>query len=129
MHKELIISIVIIIAIFGLNKITQDNTDYTIQTINSNLEILRQDILKEMPDKQMATKHAEDAYEKWEELDDRMAYYIEHNELEKVKTALTSIKSFVEVEEYTQAVESLDKCIYILDHIDERERVTLDNIF
>lgn len=77
----------------------------------------------------MATEHADNAYEMWEELDDKMAYYIEHNELEKVKTTLTSIRSFVEVEEYTQAVESIDRCIYVLEKIDEREKVTLDNIF
>lgn len=129
MHKELIISIFIVLGIFGLNKITQDNTDYTVDTITNQLEVLRQDILKKEPEKEMATEHADNAYEMWEELDDKMAYYIEHNELEKVKTTLTSIRSFVEVEEYTQAVESIDRCIYVLEKIDEREKVTLDNIF
>ncbi len=74
-------------------------------------------------------KHANETYDSWEKLDDKMAYYIEHDELEKVKTALTAIKSYVEVEEYNQSVESIDKCIYILEHIKESEKLSLDNIF
>ena len=58
-----------------------------------------------------------------------MAYYIEHDELEKVKTAITSIKSYVEVKEYNQSLESIDKCKYILEHIQESQRLSLDNIF
>lgn len=129
MHKELIISIVILIFIFGLNYITQKNTDYTVEVVSKNLEIVKQDALEEKPNKEKAVLHVNEAYQKWEELDDKMAYYVEHDELEKVKTALTSIKSFIEVEEYAQSVESIDKCIYILEHIHERELLTLDNIF
>lgn len=129
MYKELVISLVIVVCIFALNYITQKNTDETVEAVTKNLEILRQDVIKEEPDKDIATRHCNEAYEKWEELDDKMAYYIEHDELEKVSTALTSIRSFVEIEEYGDAIESIDKCVYILDHIHERERFTLDNIF
>ena len=129
MHKEIIISIIVIVAILGLNAITQKNTDNTIQTIQEQLGIVRKDILEKEPNKEVATKHIQEAHDKWEELDDKMAYYIEHNELEKVTTALTSIKSFIEIEEYQQGVESLDRCMYILQHIDDREKFTLDNIF
>lgn len=129
MYKEINITIVILIIIFGLNYITQKNTDKTVEVLNENLEIVRKDVIEKEPNKDLATTHINEAYDKWESLDDNMAYYIEHNELEKVKTALTSIKSFVETEEYGDAIESIDKCMYILNHIHERERVTLDNIF
>lgn len=129
MYKELAISIVILISIFGLNKITEDNTSNTVETMKSNLEIVRQDIIKKEPNKEDANRHMEEAYQKWEEYDDSMAFYIEHDELEKVKTALTSSKSFVESEEYEQAIECIDRCVYILEHIEEREKLSLDNIF
>lgn len=129
MYKETIICIVVLTIIFGLNYITQKNTDNTIEVMYENLEIVRKDILEENPNKEIAIQHARDAYDKWEEKDDIMAYYIEHDELEKVKTALTSMKSFVEVEEYAQGVEAIDKCLYILDHIHEREMFSLENIF
>lgn len=129
MHKELIISIIIIVFVIGLNGITENNTNKTVKTVSTNLEIVRQDILEKEHDKEKIQTHLNDAYSKWEELDDIMAYYIEHDELEKVKTALTSAKSFIEIEEYEQSIESIDKCIYILEHIKEREKLSLDNIF
>lgn len=128
MYKELVVSIIILIGIFGLNYITQKNTDNTVRIMCESLEIIKQDITEENVNKEIAQEHIEETYSTWEKEDNKMAYYIEHDELEKVKTALTSLKSLVDVEEYSQAVESTDKCIYILDHIHEKERFTLGNI-
>ena len=129
MYKELVISIIIVIAIFCLNKVTQDNTESTIAQVTEKLQMLRNDVLKGDIDNTEANNKAKEAYDKWEELDDIMAYYIEHDEIEKVTTLVTSIKSFTETEEYAQVVEGIDKCIYILEHIEEREKIKLDNIF
>lgn len=129
MHKEIIISFIVIVCILGLNKVTQDNTDQTVEQMNLHLENVKRIVEKEDINYKEAVKAATETFEKWEEFDDILAFYIEHNEIEKVKTALTSMKSFIEVGEYTQSIESMDRCIYILEHIDEREKVTLDNIF
>lgn len=128
MHKEIIISIIIVALIFGLNYVTQKNTDVTVETVTEKLNIVRKSALEEEPNKDRVMSNINVAYDRWEELDDIMAYYIEHDELEKVKTALTSAKSYIEVEEYLESIEAIDKCIYILDHIHEKEMFNLDNI-
>ncbi len=128
MRKELIISIIVLVGIFGLNYITQKNTKETINKVSDHLQIVRKDILEENPNKEVALKDSNEAYEKWEEMDDILSYYIEHNELEKITTVLTSIKSFVEAEEYTEALEQVDKCEYLLKHVYQKEELTLDNI-
>ena len=128
MHKEVIISIIIVALIFGLNCVTQKNTDVTVETVTEKLAIVRNSALKEEPNKDIVMSDINIAYYKWEELDDILAYYIEHDELEKVKTALTSAKSYIEVEEYKESIEAIDKCIYILEHIHEKEMFCLDNI-
>lgn len=129
MYKETIISIAILVFILGLNYITEKNTDKTVNAMNENLKIVREDLIKDDIDKEQIKQDTFKAYDKWEELDDAMAYYIEHDELEKVKTAITSVKSYVEMEEYTQSIEAIDRCMYILEHIREREMFRLDNIF
>ena len=53
----------------------------------------------------------------------------EHDELEKVDTYLVALKSNIESEDYEQAVENLDICVYILEHIDDKEAFLLKNIF
>ncbi len=128
MYKELTISIIIVALIFGLNYVTQKNTDMTVGTVTEKLAIVRNSALEEEPNKDRVTREINMAYDKWEELDDILSYYIEHDELEKVKTALTSAKSYIEIEEYKESIEAIDNCIYILDHIHEKEMFSLDNI-
>lgn len=129
MYKETIISIAILVFIFGLNYITEKNTDKTVDAMNENLRIIREDLVKEDIDKEQIKQDTFKAYDKWEELDDAMAYYIEHDELEKVKTAITTVKSYIETEEYSQSIEAIDRCMYILEHIRQREMFRMDNIF
>ena len=129
MHKELIISIIIVISIFALNYITQSYTDKTVIEVKEYLEKIKEELIKEEPDFKAAMLKADKAFEKWEELDDKMALYIEHDEIEKVTTAIISAQSFTQMEDEAQSVDSIDRCKYLLDHIDEREKFTIDNIF
>lgn len=129
MHKELIISIVIVISIFALNFITQSYTDKTVTEVKECLEKVKEELTKEEPDFEKAIISADKAFEKWEELDDKMVLYIEHNEIEKVTTAITSTVSLTKMKDEGQAVDSIDRCKYLLEYIDEREKFTLDNIF
>lgn len=129
MHKELIISIVIIVAIFGLNYITQKNTDNTVTKMKEYLDNTRNELVGKSPNYEEALKKANETYDKWEELDDIIALYIEHDEIEKTKTAIVSMQSFIQMEDESQAVDSIDRCKYILDHIDEKEKFAIDNIF
>ena len=58
-----------------------------------------------------------------------MSCYIEHNELEKVARQITVIKGNIDVEEYAQAIPQLDECVYIINHIVDKERVLIRNLF
>lgn len=129
MHKELIISIVIVISIFALNYITQGYTDKTVAEVKDHLEKVKEELIKEEPDFEVAILKADEAFNKWEELDDMLVLYIEHDEIEKVTTAITSTGSFTKMKDEGQAVDSIDRCKYLLDNIDKREKFTLDNIF
>ena len=60
---------------------------------------------------------------------DKLAYFIEHDELEKVETDLVSIKSYIETQEYEQAVGELDKGAFVLKHIEDKYAFNLQNIF
>lgn len=129
MYKELIISIVIVISILALNYITQGYTDKTVAEVKEHLEKVKEELIKEEPDFEVAILKADEAYNKWEELDDMLVLYIEHNEIEKVTTAITSAGSFTKMKDEGQAVDSIDRCKYLLDYIDKREKFTIDNIF
>ena len=67
--------------------------------------------------------------DEWNSRYQKLAYYIEHDELEKVKTELISLKANIDVEEYKQGMPDLDKCVFILDHIKEKSSLQIKNIF
>ncbi len=74
-------------------------------------------------------KDIENINQNWREKFETLAYFIEHDELEKVDTNLTGLKSFVETEEATDAISELDKSVFILKHIEDKNMINLKNIF
>ena len=129
MEKELIICTIIVISIIIGNIITQNYTKETINITTQKLDELKSKITQEDILTEEVKNEILEIYDEWNKRHDKLAYYIEHDELEKVETDLTSLKSFIEVQEYKEAVSELDKTIYILKHIEEKNAFNLKNIF
>lgn len=138
MYKQVVIIFVVIVAIIVANIITQNNTNSAVEAMSKNLSELREKIYKlneseesldVNKEQEGSTKKMEDIENLWEEKDETMSYYIEHNELEKVKTELTKLKANIETKDYQTAVESLDNCAFILKHIKDKSALKIVNIF
>lgn len=131
MIKELIISIIIVVAIFIGNAFTENYTKAAIDETTDSLSELRSEVGKNEQDIDAeGTKQKINQIQKeWNVKYEKLAYYIEHNELEKVKTELVGLKGYIEKEEYSEALPSVDRSIFILEHIKEKTQVNLKNIF
>ena len=70
-----------------------------------------------------------DAMDTWKDRYEKLAFFIEHDELEKVETEITSLKAHIMIEEYEEGIEPLERCIFILNHIKEKFRLNMKNIF
>ena len=127
MYKEIIIIMVVISLIVGLDIITNNYTKQSLEIITSELNLLREYILRE--DKQKAEDQLQIVKEKWEDRYKTLAFYIEHDELEKVETELTGLSADINVEEYKHCIAELDTTIFILEHIQEKEEFHLRSIF
>ena len=127
MYKEIIIIMVVISLIVGLDIITNNYTKQSLEIITSELNLLREYILRE--DKQKAEDQMQIVKEKWEDRYKILAFYIEHVELEKVETELTGLSADINVEEYKHCIVELDTTIFILEHIQEKEEFHLRSIF
>lgn len=129
MYKEIIISIIIVISIFILNSITENYTKDSLEIMSKNFLEIKEEIFKEEKSKEILSKKSEELIDSWNRRNEKLAYYIEHDELEKVDTYLYAFKANIESNDYAQAVENLYICEYIIDHIDEKEAFLLRNIF
>lgn len=155
MYKELVISIIIVVSIFVLDYITQKYTDNVINEAIQDLNTIklalkeRKEEEEELNEEENETeeinegeeefegldedekilKLASDNYEKWLKYHKRLAFYIEHNELEKVETNYVTGKSFIENAKYEDAMSEVEKTIFVLQHINDKYSVNLENIF
>lgn len=128
MYREITIIIVILLLIFIGNYITQKNTVKSVEIMTKELTELKIDLLNNKDDKQIEEK-IEYIMKEWNRLNKILAYYIEHDELEKVETELTGVKANIEVNDYNCAIEELEKGIYILNHIKQKQALDFINIF
>lgn len=126
MFKEIIISIVILIFIIGLDVVTQNYTKETVISTSEKLSNLKEKINN---NEKNISNDLEEIYNNWEERREKLAYFIEHDELEKVETNLTNIRSFIEEDELAMAINEVDEAKFILEHIKEKNALELENIF
>ena len=127
MLKEGIICIVIVIMIFIGNIVTQNYTKSSVEELSKNLEELRIDLEKENDEKAILDK-IDKVNQEWRNRHDKLAYYIEHKELELLETNITSLKSFIETKEYKEAINVLDKSVFELKHIQDKYAFNLENV-
>ena len=67
--------------------------------------------------------------ESWNVVYNNLAYYIEHEELEKFSRNLENIKSYAQLEQYDDAIKEINEGKYILNHIEDKYSFNLQNIF
>ena len=131
MIKEIVISIVIVVIIFIGNVFTENYTEKSIDETTACLSELRVQIEKDEGDIDLDSvkQKINEIQRTWNVKYEKLAYYIEHDELEKVKTELVGLKGYIEKEEYSEALPSIDRSIFILEHIKEKTKLNLKNIF
>jgi len=129
MHKEWIICLIVIFIVVTTDIITQNYTKESVEYMDNKLEILKEELMKEEKDKQKLEEQMEEVMSDWKEKYERLAYFIEHDELEKVETELISLSAYIDIEEYEHGVPELEKGIFILNHIKEKFKFDIKNIF
>ena len=92
MQKEIIVCIFIIVLITVGNVVTQNYTVESVESLADQLSDLKSDIFKEEEniERDSIKDKIKQIEDNWESRYDKLAYYIEHDELEKVETNLTS---------------------------------------
>ena len=127
MYKEIIIVCIIVFAILVTDFITQNFTKESIKSIEDNLNIIKESINNN--ESQNLNNQIKELEDKWAQIDNKMSFYIEHNELEKVNSSLVRFKSYIELEDYQEAITELEECKYILEHIKDKQRMQIINLF
>lgn len=127
MYKEIIITVLIVTLIFGLDIITSRYTANAIDELSQNLDELKTDLDTKSEDN--IEEKTNNIFTKWREYYDVLAYYIEHDELEKVETQLTMLRADQNEKQYEECKKEIDTTKFILKHIENKEKFTLQSVF
>lgn len=126
--REIIISIIVIILIITLDVITVQYTSKSVSILSNKMEEIKNDILNKKKEEEIANQ-IEELKKQWENYYKKLAYYIEHDELEKVETKLSRIDGYVELGEYEDTIAELEETIFILSHIEDKQRFSVQSMF
>lgn len=129
MYKEIIICSIVIIIVVVLNIFTENYTKESVALMTGNLENLKENMISEEQNEKNINKQIDEILNNWNDRHKKLAYYIEHDELEKVETELVLLKGNIEVKQYEQGIPNLSNCIFILKHIKEKTALQIKNIF
>lgn len=136
MKKEIIISIIVITIVIIGNIVTQNNTKQSVAELNGNLDELKQNLIgiadgeKKMDVDYLRYKEmSTEIRDIWDEMQEVLSFYIEHDELEKVETDFVTCKSYMESKQYDMANAELEKTIFVLEHISDKYSFNFENIF
>lgn len=113
MKKEIIIIIFIVITIIVAHAITQIYTQNFFDFVCEDLSNLENKLFSESPNGEELKNDINQIQDKWNKKYDYFACYVEHDELEKVKTQLISIEANIKVGDYEKAIDEAERCIFI----------------
>ncbi len=129
MKKEKIITIIVLLMIIIGDFFLQKYTISSINEIKSDLEVLKEEVFKDEVDSLRLFEHVQRIYKNWEGKNKILTFYIEHDELEKVNTELNKIKGYYEADMKEDSMVDINEAIYILEHIKEKQKLSLKNVF
>ena len=127
MFKEIVICIIIIVLIFSLDIYTHNLTKDIVSKTTENFSGLVEKLYKN--ESENLTKEIQETKDDWITSHDQLAYYIEHDELEKVDTVMVNTISYVSTGDYSSSIMEVEKGKFILEHIQEKNEFNIQNIF
>lgn len=127
MKKCIIIIIVVIFGVSFLNIITDKITSESVNSVISDLQELKENLeLENNEEIKIKMKNVED---NWLRKKNKLEYFIEHDELEKVSSEIYIIKGNIEQEKYEDDIPEIENAKFILKHLEDKYKFMFKNLF
>lgn len=131
MKKEIFVVITILILIIIINIICQNYLSKAVYSTNKQIEelsILSKKCLEDDDEKDNIKKQLENTNDEWNIYRTNLSLYVEHDELEKVDTEFALFNTYIDLENYEDAIPEMKECIFILDHIKKKNKMSISNL-
>lgn len=125
--REYLIIIVILGFVFLMEYLTSKSLGEATQWMKNGV-ISIENKIKENQESE-AQEEFYDLEGKWKEKTEKLALFVEHNELEKVSNDIALIEINFETNETEDILENIADLKFMLEHIEEKNQLKLKNIF
>ena len=132
MKKEIIISIIVIAVVIIADITTSKITDSKITDMNNKLAMMKETINgrgEDLESNEEILNQARNIKNTWEEYNNILSYYVEHEELEKVGTEINCLYNYAKCNDQKESLDSITRLEFILEHISQKHDFTLNNFF
>ena len=121
----------IFIIIVGGDIMMQTHLNKTADELINNLQDLKQKTIltKETENRENIKKQINEIDEKWEEINKTWAEIVVHQELDNIHQSLTKAKSNIEEGGLEDALQEIETALFFVEHVKQREKISLKNIF
>ena len=129
--KESIIIIAVIILVIAASIISQNYLKQSSDMLLGKLETLKTEIqnAKQTGALENAIGLSENVLNNWEEINKNWSMLVVHEELDLIELSLIGVKASVESGSAEDALQEIDKSLFLVGHIKEKESFKIKNIF
>ena len=128
MKEVLIIFFILLIIIFG-NLYINKYLNKSAKALLNDLDNLKNNIEQQNISQNDLIQESEDLYIHWGEINKKWSNIILHEEIDSIETALIRTKSKIKMEKNDECLEDINTAIFLVNHITEKEKTSLKNIF
>lgn len=127
--KQIIIMIIILIVIFSGSLYIQNFLKDTSSPLISKLNEIKEDVENGNIEDKEVREQSEQVYEEWEDISEKWAIIVLHDEMDLIEMSLIKMNSNIKMENAEDSIQELETSIFLLEHIGEKEKTSLKNIF
>lgn len=125
--KSLFISTLVVIVLITSWIIIYNFIDESVTDINSSLTIMEAKVHDSNWDSTSSIYKTID--KKWEETKKVLMLILDHEEMEKINLTLRKIEKFISIEDKSLTLGEIATLKYLFSHVEEKESLSLKNIF
>lgn len=125
--KEYFIIIIILVIIFFIENITSRKLGEDVGWMKNEIVGIENKIDEEKINE--ANEKFEYMKKEWEKNTEILALFVEHNELEKIDKDIVIIAANFKEEKSDDLIENISDLKFMLEHIEEKNKLKLKNIF
>ena len=125
----IIISILVLIVMgnYLIDRYLKETTDELVQSLTK----LKEEVINtsKTGDRKSIKNHMQGIEENWNKINEVWAIFVMHQEVDNIEQALIKAKSMINEGNIEDAIPEIETAIFFVEHVEQREKLMLKNIF